>query len=123
MGEFLFGAFYTAELDRRLEEAFYDPTQLTWERVEAVRADMSRPESKAAALSVARDLELQSAYDVPHETLVVWGEQDAVAPIHFGERLAEDLPNARLERIDRCGHYPMLEHPGLFDDVLRAFLD
>jgi pimeloyl-ACP methyl ester carboxylesterase len=37
-------------------------------------------------------------------------------------RAASVLPQARVERIDRCGHYPAWEQPDRFCDLLEAFL-
>jgi pimeloyl-ACP methyl ester carboxylesterase len=41
--------------------------------------------------------------------LVLWGREDRIATLGFGERLARDLPHARLVVIPRCGHMPMRE--------------
>lgn len=44
-------------------------------------------------------------------SLVLWCDHDRIVPMKSGERLAEDLPNARLEIIHRCGHIPHEEQP------------
>jgi pimeloyl-ACP methyl ester carboxylesterase len=50
-------------------------------------------------LSVASDLK---KLEVP--SLVVWGERDAVTPPTLAQRLARDLPGARLDVIAEAGH-------------------
>lgn len=39
------------------------------------------------------------------ETLLVWGEDDPWQPVEDGERLARDIPNARLVRIKNASHW------------------
>jgi pimeloyl-ACP methyl ester carboxylesterase len=55
-------------------------------------------------------------------TLVVWGKQDAIVPLHCGERYQAAIPGARLEVIDRCGHSPQIEKPQAFLDLVVPFL-
>ena len=44
-------------------------------------------------------------------------------PLWVGERLAHDLPNARLKVIRECGHVPPEEHPVRSLELVEAFLD
>jgi pimeloyl-ACP methyl ester carboxylesterase len=59
--------------------------------------------------------------DVP--TLLLWGRGDAVVPLSVGERLARDLPEARLVVLERCGHLPAEELPRESWAALEEFLD
>jgi len=54
--------------------------------------------------------------------LVVWGRNDALIPAAYAARLQAELPDARLEIIDDCGHVPMADCPQAFDPVLQGFL-
>lgn len=45
---------------------------------------------------------------------IVWGAQDKVIPVACGERLAQLMPHAELQVVDRCGHLPQIEHPEVF---------
>ena len=56
-------------------------------------------------------------------TLVLWGRVDKVVPLSIGERLAKDLPRARLVVLDRCGHLPAEEMPDESYAELEKFLD
>lgn len=49
-------------------------------------------------------------------TLLLWGEQDQIAPLTHGERWRDGLVDARLEKITGAGHCAHLEQP---DDVGR----
>lgn len=55
-------------------------------------------------------------------TLLVFGEEDPLAPSHVMETLQKGIPNSRLEIIPRAGHLPNLEKPGRFNEVLLEFL-
>ncbi|MGJ7580645.1 alpha/beta fold hydrolase [Variovorax sp. RHLX14] len=54
--------------------------------------------------------------------LVLWGEDDAIAPVAVGRALAEALPNAKFEVFKACGHLPTLEKPAESAALFRAFL-
>jgi pimeloyl-ACP methyl ester carboxylesterase len=54
-------------------------------------------------------------------TLVLWGEQDAIAPPAYGERLAAALPQARFTKIAAAGHYPPVEQPQAVADAILRF--
>jgi pimeloyl-ACP methyl ester carboxylesterase len=55
-------------------------------------------------------------------TLVVWGERDGLIPPPHGERYAELIPGARLERMADTGHLPAVERPTELAAILRGFL-
>ena len=71
---------------------------------------------------------LQSEYDLrpalaalPAEVLIVQGRQDVVGE-STAYALANALPQARLEWIERCGHFPWLERPQPFFAAVRTCL-
>jgi len=53
---------------------------------------------------------------------VLWGKRDPIAVTAIAERLAEEIPGARLTWLDHVGHYPMLEDPGAWVEAALAFL-
>ena len=55
--------------------------------------------------------------------LVLWGKQDALSPLSFGEALAFGLPNARLAVLEGCGHLPTLERPTEAAALFRSLLE
>ena len=55
-------------------------------------------------------------------TLVVWGEQDGVAPLRHGEIMAQAIPHARLAIIEDAGHIPQKEKGQAFVRLIRNFL-
>ncbi len=54
--------------------------------------------------------------------LVLWGPEDKVAVMSIGERLAGEIPGARLERLEGLGHYPQLEDPERTAQALDEFV-
>ena len=55
-------------------------------------------------------------------TLLIWGKQDNVVPAHHSSFALERMPNAHLELFDGCRHFPMLEHPDKFKQLVLDFL-
>jgi len=54
--------------------------------------------------------------------LVVWGTNDMVIPVDHAKRLGELAPECRVEIFDGAGHFPHLDRPDRFADVLRDFM-
>jgi len=55
-------------------------------------------------------------------TLLVVGDADRRELLTLAERLAEELPDARLETIEGAGHLPSIERPGELNRLLLDFL-
>ena len=55
-------------------------------------------------------------------TLIVWGEQDRIIPVAHAYQAHEALPNSRLEIMQGVGHFPHVEEPVQFVEILREFL-
>ena len=63
---------------------------------------------------------LYPTIDLP--VLIVWGERDRIIDPRCGERLAAEIPGARLVVIPGCGHNPHEERPRETFAALTAFL-
>ncbi|EGF90978.1 2-hydroxymuconic semialdehyde hydrolase [Asticcacaulis biprosthecium C19] len=64
----------------------------------------------------------RAAEGLHRPVLVLWGEQDRVFPVKQVEVAGRLLPDARVVRIDKCGHYPQWEAPERFVAEVEAFL-
>ncbi len=64
---------------------------------------------------------LYLAEEVP--SLLVWGERDRIIPVEHGLSAHELVPSSRLELFERAGHFPHLDEPQRFLDVLLDFID
>ncbi len=51
----------------------------------------------------------------------IWGAENRVLSPRAGAALDERLAPERAERIDGCGHYPMLEDPEAVTGIIAAF--
>lgn len=126
VGEALFSLFYKERPDERLAMAFYDPRRITERFASAVERALERPGTVAAALAAVRGQRyerVQARYrTIGAPTLLLWGREDAVTPLAYGERLERDLPDARLVVYPRCGHLPMIEAAGASTRDLLEFL-
>ena len=127
IGETLFALWYDQRADERMAHAFFDKRYVTEPLAEAVEASLERPGTKAAALAATRGqyfLPLEARYKtIRHKTLLMWGREDEVTLLGFGERLSKDLPNSRLVVYPQCGHFPMIEAAAASTRDLQDFLE
>ncbi|HEY0336784.1 MAG TPA: alpha/beta fold hydrolase [Burkholderiales bacterium] len=74
-----------------------------------------------AGLKVLLDTDLREALPlIAQDTLVIHGENDALAPVAAGEYLARMLPAGRLVVIRGAAHAPFLSAP---DEVTKAVME
>ena len=66
--------------------------------------------------------DIRAITSITNPVLVIWGRQDNLIPAAHAEIAAEGFPNVRVQIIDNCGHFPMLEHASEFDRLLLDFL-
>jgi non-heme chloroperoxidase len=59
--------------------------------------------------------------NIPHEHLVLWGEQDGWIPAKDVKAMATTMPNCRLVTIPGVGHSMNLENPALYAGYVGAF--
>jgi pimeloyl-ACP methyl ester carboxylesterase len=55
--------------------------------------------------------------------MLIWGERDSIIPVSHGQAAHEQVPGSRLELFSRSGHFPQLDEPERFLDVLGDFID
>jgi pimeloyl-ACP methyl ester carboxylesterase len=56
-------------------------------------------------------------------TLLVTGDEDAIAPAQAVRQIAERMPGCRLEILRGCGHWTPIEKPDECNDLLRRFYE
>ena len=54
--------------------------------------------------------------------LLVWGARDPIIPAAHGHAAHEAVPESRLEIFERSGHYPQLDDPARFSELLGDFI-
>jgi pimeloyl-ACP methyl ester carboxylesterase len=55
-------------------------------------------------------------------TLIVWGDRDRIIPVAHAYQAHEAISNSRLEVMEGVGHYPQVEDPVRFVEILVDFL-
>ena len=55
-------------------------------------------------------------------TLIVWGERDEIIPVHHAQVAHDAIPGSRLDILPAVGHFPHIESPERFLEVLDDFL-
>ena len=113
-----------------IRSVVHDPDAVTEEQVRGYAEPLRDPGTRHALLETATailppDLDRWTArypeLDLP--TLLLWGDGDRVVPRSVADRLADDLPDARLVVLPACGHIPPEERPRESRAALEAFLD
>jgi pimeloyl-ACP methyl ester carboxylesterase len=127
IGEILFGLYYDERPDERMALAFYNKDIVSEKLAEDVEKALERPGTLAAALAAVRGqryAEVEKRYrTIQQPVLLLWGREDVVTTLKYGERLSTELPKARLVVYPRCGHFPMIEARGASNTEVMAFLD
>ena len=126
VGEMMFGTYYRERPSERMKLAFHDKKHVTPELVAHVTDGLNRPGSTAAALAAVRGqrfTSMEARYRTLRQpTLLMWGREDEVAALRAGQRLAREMPNARLVVYPSCGHFPMIEAREASNHDLASFL-
>lgn len=117
-----------ADVFDRPREAVLD---LVYADVAKAPTDWSGPDDRRNVGSLARygwnpylcDLSLAARVQgIAAPTLIVWGDQDRVAPSTHAKLLADLIPDARLELLPGAGHDPLSDDPSAFASVVAEFL-
>jgi 2-hydroxy-6-oxonona-2,4-dienedioate hydrolase len=116
----------------RLEWLMADPAVVTDDLVACRQAIYAQPAMRAAMPhilclqepDIRRRNNLTDAEwaAIKAPTLVLWTDKDPTAAVSVGQRIAELIPNARLEVMERCGHWPQFEDAPRFNDLHIGFL-
>ena len=64
---------------------------------------------------------LYLAENVPF--MLIWGRRDRIIPVEHGLAAHELVPSSRLEVFERAGHFPHVDDPQRFLDVLLDFIE
>lgn len=84
------------------------------------------PGSARSLIAMLRQIDFGAAAnrltEIPHRTLIIWGEDDPWVPVSHGRRLAALLPRSELVTLPDCGHVPHEEYPERFHQLVIPFL-
>lgn len=103
--------------DDEPDEEFVDAMVSQWDSDDAV-ISLSR---NAIGTNTAHTTEIDPRV-VEAETLILWGAEDEFQEISYGERLADDIPNAELIGMDGANHWVPEDRPDAYAEHLIDFL-
>lgn len=112
-----------------LSHIYYDKNSITEERINRYAFFLKLDGATRALTQMAKQIVPQksehrtkqySSIDIP--ALLIWGKQDPSIPLAVGQKLANELPNVRLEILDRCGHNPHEENARETAELIFSFL-
>jgi pimeloyl-ACP methyl ester carboxylesterase len=96
-------------------------------------ASLSELESRRAFISTLRGVidpggqsvnAMDRLYLAAHmPMLIIWGERDTIIPVSHARAAHDAVPGSRLEVIEGAGHFPHVEAPVRFVEILSEFMD
>lgn len=86
-------------------------------------ARVPEPGFRAAVACLPTHDVLERLGGIAQPTLVIVGELDAETPPSYSRAIADRIPGARFVMIDGVGHLAPSEHPDMFNQLVRDFLD
>ena len=105
------------------------PVPLSRERFEEIYAAAKDPGTQRAVLRLYRATpadKMGGLHDalrpLDRPALVVWGVADPYIRLEQADRQRETFPTARVERIERAGHWPMFDQPERLAELVVPFL-
>jgi pimeloyl-ACP methyl ester carboxylesterase len=112
-----------------LPDGLHNPASLTDEFRAGIVAPYSDEEGKislirnASALNTNHTTALVDRHkEIAASTLVLWGVHDPWQTIRDGERLAREIPGARLVRLENASHWLQQDAPAEFAREVAAFV-
>jgi pimeloyl-ACP methyl ester carboxylesterase len=102
------------------------------EEIARGHATLSEPGARAAFLHTLRAVVEPSGQRVDASSrlylarhipfMLLWGERDTIIPVAHAHATHAQLPGSRLELFAQSGHFPQLDEPERFLDVLVDFV-
>ncbi|WP_341916044.1 alpha/beta hydrolase [Polaromonas sp. YR568] len=112
-------------VEKSVRNVYGDPSKVTPELVDLYR-DMTLRAGNRQALGRRMDQgysgEVAGLKTLAIPTLILWGGQDRLIPLEFGQRFARDITGSRLVVFDELGHVPHEEDPARTVAVVKTFL-
>lgn len=104
--------------DRGLQRAFGNSTPVP---ADVLRASQDSSHGFVALMRqvILSDIPQNQKPAVP--TLLIWGDQDKLAPPQLAQEIAAEIPDATLAIIKNAGHMPQLQDPLSFVKIVQNF--
>jgi pimeloyl-ACP methyl ester carboxylesterase len=114
-------------IKERVEYTFHNPAIATEQLISQVLSITTDSRKCMGVLRVAKSAQRHYVADLlPHistPTLLIWGREDKITPIHVAHEFESMMPNTKLVVVSECGHAPMMEKPYEFNFALHHYLN
>lgn len=77
-------------------------------------------QGRGAAVSKVSE---ESLRQIKNNTLIIWGKEDKLFSVEYGEAASKIIPNAKFRIIQDAGHLPQIDQPDIFNEILLNFLN
>jgi len=117
---------------RTMKSIFYDGSKLSQEEIETMWLLITNNDGKRVLPKIAHYIDERytfwnrwiGALKETNLTIgLVWASEDPIAVSAIAQQLASEIKNSRLFWLNNTGHYPMLENPNLWCDLVFKALD
>src|SRR5205085_6744336 len=113
-------------IKKKTEMTFYDPGTASKELIDEVYNTVNNRIKAikiiALAKSAIRNNLGEEISQIKKPTLLIWGNNDSITPPFVGREFHKLITSSELHFVDNCGHAPMMEQPGEFNEILHKFL-
>ncbi|MGK2236840.1 MAG: 2-hydroxymuconate-semialdehyde hydrolase [Pseudomonadota bacterium] len=113
-----------------MPKGVYDSSVMTEELMEIYLKPWSNEQGKAALFSNMRRLNKEYTQAIagdlkslPHETLILWGEEDKFQKPKYAPMLEEAIPNSSLIWLDKAAHWVADEYPDKVSELISEFMN
>jgi pimeloyl-ACP methyl ester carboxylesterase len=113
-----------------LKEMFFDDSKITDEMINTYAYFRDLPGAHYALVRTAVQIIPQDIDKIVPQyrsirtpTLIIWGKEDEIVPLKYGEQLKKEIPGAKLIVIPLCGHDPPEEKPLETTSIILDFLE
>lgn len=108
------------------EKAYFDRSFVTADAQLCAALHLEMPNWREALIAFTRSggygYLLDRLPEIQQETLVIWGNHDRILGVKAAQLFIDNLPKARLEWIDNCGHVPHLEQAQITAQSILDFI-
>ena len=111
-----FGWLVKRKIDRDAEDSYILPAGV----VKGVAADAKRVIAGIDKADLNRAADRLGGFEKP--ALIAWSREDKLFKPAHAERLAQDLPNARVEWVDDARTFSMEDNPAQLSELIAGFV-
>ena len=108
-------------ISRILQQMIYDPKMISETLIYDLINRIKIPNFKYSFMSKLMNLNDHPKLtidrlniDVP--TLIIWGRNDKLNPVRYAKNFK--IPKSKIVILDNCGHYPHIEKPSEFSNIV-----